>query len=82
MIQSITEIEEQYDGYYVFIDQCMFNEKRSVTKGRVRFVEKDKNVFNERVKTTIPEGIAYELPLTVQGKGDFCGWYLWTNGSK
>lgn len=80
MLQLVSEIEKQYDGYYVFVDQCVFDEKDSIVKGRVRFAEKDKRVFDERVRNTIPDGCAYELPLTTQGKGDFCGLYLWLNG--
>lgn len=80
MLELIAEIEEKYDGYYVFIDKCEFGEEGSVVKGRVRFAEKDKVVFDERVRNTIPDGCAYELPLTAQGKGNFCGMYLWLNG--
>ena len=68
-LKSIESIESEYDGYFVYMDNCQFNEIGTVIAGRVLYVEKDKAVFYERIKHIDVSTTTFVLPLTPNGKG-------------
>ena len=68
-LKTLEQIKNEYDGYYVYIDNCQFDERGNVVAGRVICFEKNKEVFEQQIRNMEVTTATYILPLTSQGKG-------------